>query len=75
MNNRYFIDERVGCIAVLDRTKANCNTPGLNRDTSGVVRFWNGIYQDDEWHVPEQYWRLANDLCAKLNREEDEFNA
>lgn len=38
--NRYFVDERVGCIAVRDRLKTDPEYQGLHPDTEGVVRFW-----------------------------------
>ena len=46
---RYKIEERVGCVAVIDTDKF-CG-PGLHRDSIGVVRYWQGR------HVPR--WRKA----------------
>lgn len=40
--NRYFIDERTGCIAVRDRQATDPDYPGLHSDTAGVVWYEHG---------------------------------
>ncbi len=40
MSERYFIDERVGCIAVRDRNDTDPDYQGLHPDTDGVIQFW-----------------------------------
>jgi len=37
---RYFVDDRVGCVAVRDRQHTDLAYQGLHPDTEGVVRFW-----------------------------------
>jgi hypothetical protein len=39
---RYFVDERVGCIAVRDREHTDPEYRGLHADTNGVVQYWHG---------------------------------
>ena len=39
---RYYVDERVGCIAIMDRNKVDPDYNGLDEFTSGVVEFWLG---------------------------------
>jgi hypothetical protein len=40
--NRYFVDERGGCIAVRDRTLTDPEYQGLHEDTTGVMWFEMG---------------------------------
>ena len=39
---RYFVDERIGCIAVRDAQQTNPDDRGLHSDTEGVVDYWEG---------------------------------
>ncbi len=74
---RYFVDERVGCIAVRDRERTDPEYPGLHFDTKGVVQYWSGVYEemqrglsgdvDGGWIVPEILRVEAHRLCNKLN--------
>jgi hypothetical protein len=75
INKRYIIDERVGCIAVIDTTKIFSKTtkfhsPGLHDDTLGVVKRWQGIFDHDwyRWNIPRQYLKEAYELCERLNK-------
>ena len=78
MDERYYIDERAGCIAVRDRTMTIANEPGLHSDTMGVIRFWHGDrtshkctecghHVDDGWMIPEAARQAARELCDRLN--------
>jgi len=75
---RYFVDERIGCIAVRDRTKTDPEYNGLHEDTEGVVQFWEGIYTNErcptcgtnlrtKFTVSEEAIKEARALCDHLN--------
>ena len=77
--DRYFIDERGGCIAVRDRENTDEHYPGLHRDTQGVVQYWPGQKIERKcsrcghvefvaWDVPEADMSAAAELCDRLNR-------
>ena len=82
MDKRYFIDERVGCIAVMDRDLIDPDYQGLSRDTAGVIEYWSGTpiihvcptcghKEQRGWSISSQKQAIkANELCDKLNREE-----
>ncbi len=59
MSERFYVDRRVGCIAVRDRTKIDPEYPGLHPDTEGVVRFWSlpklPVKCETCGHVGEQF--------------------
>lgn len=62
---RYYLDERVGCMAIRDRTKDDPNESGLHSDTEGVITFYEGTLVDNGncptcqqrrptvWNMPE----------------------
>ena len=75
---RYFIDERGGCIAVRDNEKTDPDDNGLHEDTEGVVKFWMGEIktkhcktcgsgQGGEWKIKEEDRTAAKKLCDGLN--------
>jgi len=71
---RYFVDERVGCIAVRDRENTDPDYNGLHSDTKGVVKFWEGIHKyptctcgNSEYQIPNEIRENAYDFCATLN--------
>ena len=77
--NRYFVDERAGCIAVRDREQTDPEYPGLHPDTTGVVRYWHGTPQNDTcptcgqrrpagWEIADADRQSAVALCAELNQ-------
>ena len=37
---RYYVDDRCGCVAVRDRLNTDPDYQGLHSDTIGVVKFW-----------------------------------
>jgi len=70
---RFYVDERVGCIAVRDRTKDHWWNSGLSEDTEGVRGYWTGVRQEDEkgnfkqWDVLDSQRKEAAALCDLLN--------
>jgi len=77
--NRYFVDERGGCIAVRDREKTDPEYPGLHPDTTGVIRYWDGAPNSDTcptcgqrrlagWEIADADRQAAVALCAELNQ-------
>ena len=75
---RYFIDERSGCLAVRDNGKTNPDDYGLHEDTKGVVKFWMGkintkhckacgSVKDRVWEIKEEDRIAAKKLCDELN--------
>lgn len=77
MDEQFFVDERVGCIAVRDR-QINNDSPGLWEDDLGVVGFWQGVFTTKRcptcgnnlvgsWSVSEEVRRKATELCDQLN--------
>jgi hypothetical protein len=80
--DRYFVDERGGCIAVRDREKTDPEYPGLHPDTTGVIRYWGGTPIADTcptcgqrrpagWEIADTDRRAAVALCAELNQAND----
>jgi len=64
---RYAIDERVGCIAVIDRME-ECRTPGLSVSLPHVMALWSGERDEDgNWNVPEWAIQKARELNRVLN--------
>ena len=70
---RFYVDERVGCIAVRDRTKDDKWCSGLSKQMDGVKAFWTGVSSKDEkgnfkqWDVLDWQRKEANELCDLLN--------
>ena len=78
MTERYFIDERVGCMAVRDRQNTDPEYNGLHDDTPGVVKYWYGTLtqtpcprchkiMSSDWDITEESRQEAKDLCHKMN--------
>jgi hypothetical protein len=76
--NRYYIDKRIGCIAVRDRERIDPDYNGLHADMEGVVQYWGGQrtkkkcsecghVQFAGWDVSEADQRAAAELCDSLN--------
>lgn len=77
MPNRYFVDERIGCVAIRDRTLTDPEYHGLHPYTDGVVKFWSRKRKADNCptcghkrdigyeHGSES--SEARDLCDRLN--------
>lgn len=77
---KYFIDERVGCMAIRDREYTNPTYPGLHPDTKGVVRYYQGVKINitcpqcghhllDKWVIPTEVREEAVAYCKRLNDE------
>jgi hypothetical protein len=75
---RYFVDERVGCIAVRDRTKVDPNHNGLHSDMACVVMYFGGVLIPGKcptcnqtyggcWSVTQEQRMLAQYECDRLN--------
>lgn len=72
MEDRYFLDIRVGCGAVRDRQNQNYDPtyPGLHSDTPDVVLYKHGIQISSHsggWEMREEDIKELQDLCDKLN--------
>jgi hypothetical protein len=81
---RYYVDERIGCVAVRDSNLDNRDAePGLDEDTTGVVKFWLGKRMTEEtcptcghclpktWDNTQEALDEANKLCRELNEKEE----
>ena len=77
--DRYFVDERGGCIAVRDRLNTELDSNHLDSDTKGVVKYWAGFQQKHlcptchqvthtEWKVKDSDRADANEVCFRLNQ-------
>ena len=77
---RFFVDERGGCIAARDRELTDPEYPGLHPDTDGVVEFWGGKQitkkcptcghvSFSHWEIADEDRKAAHELCEKLNKE------
>lgn len=72
-SDRFYVDERTGCVAVIDRELApngvECLVEG---DTSAVVWFANGKYVTGRkygfWTVPNETLSEARKRCRELNQ-------
>ena len=64
----YEIDERSGCVAVID--PAHASSSGLGRDYDGVVLFWMGHYVPKGvcWRVKASILRQARTALLRLRR-------
>jgi len=76
--DRYFVDERGGCIAVRDSNHTDPDYQGLHSDTTGVVRYWDGVQtsvicrecghkKSTSWNIAEHVRKEAQDACDELN--------
>jgi hypothetical protein len=67
--SNYYVDERVGCVAVRKASSTVCN--GLNKDMKSVILYWAGEKDPDEpwfpWYVPTSYVYKAKRLCKLFN--------
>jgi len=73
---RYFVDRRIGCIAVRDseHPQYDPDYPGLHSDTVDVVEYWHGKNKLKEpnirWILSKKIIKKAVDICFKLNKEQ-----
>ena len=68
VSNRFFIDERVGCIAVRDKKHPSYdpNYQGLHRDTVDVIFYAHGNKNEKGWYVDERFRRKAQQVLEHL---------
>ena len=76
MTKPYYVDERVGAVAVRDR-RVPCGLYGLSSKMPGVVKFWQGRLRgtlerrlsdpDVVCMVPQRKLLAARRLCKQLN--------
>jgi hypothetical protein len=67
-DERFYIDDRVGCIAVRDREKDDEWSPGLHSEMDGVMAYWHGRKgPDGVWGVLDWQKGKAKALCDELN--------
>jgi hypothetical protein len=71
-NKRYFVDKRIGCVAVRDLKNTDMENSCLEGNTKGVVKFWMGSRintdWDASWTVSEKDVEAAKELCKELNK-------
>jgi hypothetical protein len=63
---RYALDERVGCVAVIDTT-VEAPSPGLHRTDRHVVAYWSGRWRAGAWQVRPKVRELAASRCREMN--------
>ena len=66
---RFFVDERVGCIAIRDtqHTDFDVEHQGLDSDMPCVVKFQMGNLVRNGWELREDTVQRFKDECASLN--------
>ena len=81
---RYYVDERICCIAVRDRTLDSEHEPGLHSYTTGVIQYWHGTQKEptpcptcghkglSPRMVSDDIKAEAEVLCNKMNKEEND---
>jgi hypothetical protein len=77
--SRYYVDLRVGCVAVMDSMQSDTDYPGLHADTQGVVKYWEGKMSCKTCptcgHELVGGWAVDPDDKAEAYRLCDEMNA
>lgn len=65
--DKYYVDERVGCVAV--RKRIDCNISTKLRDSPSVVWYREGHLgiHSNMWILSKEDVKLANETCDKLN--------
>lgn len=66
---RFFVDERVGCIAIRDthHPKFDVEHQGLDSELPDVVKFQMGTLVNNEWVVSEEITEQFKTECDSLN--------
>lgn len=66
---RFFLDERVGCIAIRDTQHPDYDVEhqGLDSELPDVVEFEMGKLINNEWVVPEDVVNSFKERCRLLN--------
>lgn len=65
--DRFFVDERGGCIAVRDRKNTDPDYQGLHSYARDVVHYVHGYYDREQWNVHSEDRQYAIELCLLLN--------
>lgn len=65
--DRFYVDERAGCIAIRDKYNTDQEYKGLHPDTQGVVWFQMGVRVNGHWDVPPTLVEQANERCELYN--------
>ena len=65
----FFVDERVGCIAIRDtqHPEFDVEHQGLDSELPDVVKFEMGTLVNNEWVVSEEITEHFKSECASLN--------
>lgn len=68
VSRRFFIDERVGCIAVRDKKHPSYDPDyqGLHNDTADVIFYAHGNRNKEGWYVDERFRRKAQQVLEHL---------
>jgi len=68
VSSRFFIDERVGCIAVRDRKHPQHEPDyhGLHNDTADVIFYAHGNKNEIGWYVDERFKKKAMEVLEHL---------
>lgn len=66
---RFFVDERVGCIAIRDthHSEYDVEHQGLDAELPDVVKFQMGTLVNNEWVVSDEITEQFKTECASLN--------
>ena len=68
VSSRFFIDERVGCIAIRDKNHPSYDPDyqGLHNDTADVIFYAHGNKNDEGWYADERFRRKAQQVLEHL---------
>lgn len=64
--DEYIVDERVGCVAVYLKSRAD-ETPGCHADDRRNIFFAMGERNADGWTVPQEKLDQAAAVCKEAN--------
>ena len=72
-DERYFVDVRMGCIAILDTEHPDFDPKeiGLEKDRGGVFKYKTGVDGEDGWKVPDDVVKRFDEECFMLNLMDD----
>ena len=79
MKKRFYVDERLGCIALRDRTKAS-DSPRLHSDLPDVILFFAAVQVPNKpcptcKHVEGFQWFIPDGLRKQLQDQADQLNS
>lgn len=74
ITNRYAIDVRVGCVAVID-TFSPASSPGLHPDSANVMKYWSGVVIAGKlFGCPHAHWHMPGFRIKQAKRYRDLLN-